>query len=71
MQRSATEHLLTWKSIKERTFSVEKKEFVHMLLLDMRTVLTAHLIKDLQHTVEAHKIHIIYQLLNVTLSAKC
>ena len=41
MQRSTTEHIFTCKSIKERTFSVEKKEFVHMLLLDMRRVLTA------------------------------
>ena len=37
-QRSTTEHVFTWELIKERTLSAEKKELVHLLLLDMSTV---------------------------------
>ena len=37
-QRSTTEHVFTCELIKERTLSAEKKELVHLLLLDISTV---------------------------------
>ena len=72
MQRSTTEHIFTCKLVKVRTHSAWKKELVHQLYcLTWAQFLTAHLIKDLQHSVEAGKIHIIYQLFNEALPGKC
>lgn len=49
--------------------------FVHLLLFDISKasdrLYREMLIKGLQHTIEADEIHIIYQLLNVTLLVKC
>ena len=72
--RSTTEHVFACKQVIERTISA-KNETVHLILLDMSkafdTVNRKILIEDLQNTINTDELHLVRNLLSVSLTIKC
>ena len=72
--RSTTENVFTSKVIIERTITA-RNDFIHLIRLDMSKAFNSinrnQLIEDLRNTIETNELHIIFTLLNVSLSVRC